>query len=701
MIIMKYFLFFLLVSFSKMLNAQSPFFPEEDLMPIGAYYYPEHWPEMQWERDLKRVAELGFEFTHFGEFAWAMMEPEEGKYSFDWLDKAVKIAADNGLKVIMCTPTPTPPVWLTQKHPEILTENATGITQQHGSRLHVSYNHPTYLYYVDKIVTELGKRYGNDERVWGWQLDNEPHYGTLYDYSPAQEKEFQIWLREKYSSIENLNNSWGTAFWSQVYNNFLQIQIPNANEAPQGANPHALLDFQRFTADQLAEALRFQANILEQHISEKQWITTNYAYYKFLPPVDLFRNQNDLDFASHTMYLLSTVLNYPSGDLAHRLGSGLELSFSNEMAASVNGYTGIMELQPGQINWGKYNSQPLPGAVKMWIWHSFALGDKFACTYRFRQPLFGSEQFHKGIIEPDGIAVSPGGQEYVQAIEEIYSLRKRYTSKVKVPDDYSSRATAFLWKQENLLDIENYRHNEKFDPWQHFYTYYDKLKTMGAPVTFLQEKDEFDVNKYPFMVAPAYQLLDEKLVNKWNNYVSNGGHLVLTTRTGLKDTLGHLWEGSLQRPIVDLIGAEIAYYDHLPPGKNGRIDFDGENYEWNVWGDILEPSAAEVWATYQDQFYQGKPAVVHRKLGKGTVTYLGVWSNDGELERQVLRKLYQQAGAKILNLPSYVFTEWRNGFWVSVNYTSENVKAPVPEDANILFGEAELAPGGYVVWENN
>ena len=699
---MKYFYFVLLIFFTNTVWSQSQtFFPDKDLMPIGAYYYPEHWPEKEWERDLKRVADLGFEFTHFGEFAWAMMEPVEGEYDFTWLDKAVKIAADNGLKVIMCTPTPTPPVWLTQKHPEVLIESAMGITQQHGSRLHVSYNHPTYLYYVAKIVTQLGKRYGKDERVWGWQLDNEPHYGTLYDYSPSQEKEYQIWLRERYGSIDKLNKSWGTAFWSQVYNDFLQIQIPNPNEAPQGANPHALLDFQRFTADQLSEALRFQANILEQYISEEQWITTNYAYYKFLPPVDLFRNQHDLDFASHTMYLLSTALNYPSGNLAHRLGSGLELSFSNELAASVNGYTGIMELQPGQINWGKYNSQPLPGAVKMWIWHSFALGDKFTCTYRFRQPLFGSEQFHKGILEPDGTTVSPGGQEYVEAIEEITSLRKLYNPSVKIPDEYASRRTAFLWKQENLLDIENYRHNEKFDPWQHFYTYYDKLKTMGAPVTFLQEKDEFKVKKFPFMVAPAYQLLDQKLVKKWKDYVSNGGHLVLSTRTGLKDTLGHLWEGPLQAPIVELIGANVAYYDHLPPGKNGKIAFEEANYEWNVWADVLEPTEAEVWATYKDQFYKGQPAVVHRRMGKGSVTYIGAWSNDGELERQVLRKLYKRMGAKILDLPSYVFTEWRDGFWVTVNYTSEMVKAPVSEEANVLIGEPELAPGAYVVWKND
>ncbi|MGK7397681.1 MAG: beta-galactosidase [Candidatus Cyclobacteriaceae bacterium M3_2C_046] len=678
-------------------NSDENFFNQE-MMPIGAYYYPEHWPSEQWEWDLTKMADLGFQFTHFGEFAWSMMEPEEGKFNFEWLDRAVSLANKNGLKVIMCTPTPTPPAWLTHKHPEILIVNDQGIQQQHGSRLHVSYNHPVYLDYVEKIVTELGRRYGQDDRIWGWQLDNEPHYGTLYDYSDYQENAFQQWLQQKYHSIDQLNKAWGAAFWSQNYNDFSQIQIPNAKKAPQGANQHALLDFQRFTADELAQALRFQANILRKLISSDQWITTNYAYFKFLPSVDLFRNRDDLDFASHTMYLLSTALNYPEGRLGHRLGSGLELAFSNEMAKSVNGYTGIMELQPGQINWGQYNAQPLPGAVKMWIWHSFALGDEFTCTYRFRQPLFGSEQFHKGILEPDGITVSPGGKEYLEAISEIKSLSE---TSAKEPNEYAGRRTAFLWNQDNLWDIENYRHHQDWDTWQHYYRYYEILKMMGAPVTFLTEQDEFDQEKYPFMVAPAYQLVNDQLIDRWKNYVQKGGHLILTSRTGMKDKKGHLWEKPLQAPVYDLIGARIKYYDHLPPGQKGQLRFGQQSYDWKIWGDILEPASGETWATYQDQFYEGKSAIVHHKTGMGSVTYIGAWSDKGDLENHTLRQVFQQKATKVLDQLPYVFTEWRDGYWVTVNYRSEPVEAHISDNATILFGQKLLQPGQYVVWQEN
>lgn len=673
--------------------------PERSLMPVGAYYYPEHWPEEQWERDIRRIADLGFDFTHFAEFSWSRLEPQEGQFDFDWLDRCVALAGKYGLKVIMCTPSPTPPAWLTEKHPEILVVTEDGFQVKHGMRLNANGTNPVYQQYIRRIVEKLAERYGHNPIVCGWQLDNEPHYEGLYDYSPFAREQFQAWLQRKYGTIEALNKAWGAAFWSYEFNDFGQIDLPNKNE--RNNNPHAKIDFKRYTADAIAEALRFQAGVLRERISDEQWITTNFAYYKFLPSVDPFRSRGDLDFASHTMYLLSTSLSYPQGGLAYRLGSGMELAFSSELARSVQGSTGIMELQPGQIDWGSWNSQPLPGAVRMWIWHSFGLGDRFVCTYRFRQALFGAEQFHKGVMEPDGVTLSPGGSEYVQAIREINSLRKLSKEKMAVPTSLASRRTAFLWKLDNLMSMETVKLTQQWDTWEHYYTYYQKLKTMGVPVTFLQETDSFDVEQYPFMVAPAYEMVDARLVTKWKRYVEEGGRLVLTSRTGMKDNHSHLWEALLQQPIWDLIGAKVDYFDQLPSAVEAHVAFDGRSYTWNVWGDILTPTTSdtEVWASYADQFYAGKPCVVKHTLGKGSVYYVGVWSESKELEKQILRKIYTENGATILDQPDYVFTEFRDGYWVTVNYTSKTVEAPAPAGAAFVIGTRSVAPAGVAVWQ--
>ena len=275
---MKKSLLVLALLFSLATFSQSPVdksFPPEELFALGSYYYPEQWDSSQWERDLKKMSEMGIKFTHFAEFAWAMMEPEEGKYDFEWLDRAVSLAEKYGLKVIMCTPTPTPPAWLSKKYPDILIQRDNGVSIQHGRRPHASRSSNRYRRYVENIVSRLAMRYGNHPAVIGWQIDNEPgHYGVV-DYSENAQAKFRIWLQKKYGTIDKLNDTWGASFWSETYQNFEQVRHPNQQEVPDKANPHAMLDLNRFMADELAGFVNMQADILRRHIHKDQWITTN------------------------------------------------------------------------------------------------------------------------------------------------------------------------------------------------------------------------------------------------------------------------------------------------------------------------------------------------------------------------------------------------------------------------------------------
>lgn len=224
-------------------------FPPADLMNIGVYYYPEAWPAAQWPRDMANIKKLGMEFGHLGEFAWAFMEPTEGHFDFAWLDRNVALAAEQGLKVVLCTPTPAPPIWLTEAHPDVLMVDASGRRQVHGTRQHACWSVETYRRYVAKIVGELGRRYGKDARVWGWQLDNElTHYGKEPCFCDACQRKFQAWLKNKYGEIAALNRDWGNAFWSQLYQRFDQIRLPNTREFVAQFNPHHMLDAQRWFA---------------------------------------------------------------------------------------------------------------------------------------------------------------------------------------------------------------------------------------------------------------------------------------------------------------------------------------------------------------------------------------------------------------------------------------------------------------------
>ena len=667
------------------------FFPKSDLMRIGVYYYPEHWPESQWDRDFAKMAELGFEFTHFAEFAWGFLEPSDGKFEFAWLDRAVELAAKHGLKVILCTPTPCPPAWMGEKYPEIYLVGGDGRRREHGTRANGSLANDVFVRYTKRIVAELGRRYGKDPRVWGWQLDNEP--SAPDDYSPSARAKFQAWLKARYGTIEALNKAWGGNFWSTRYDAFEQVLIPNEGLFGEDAlSPHALLDFRRFTADTQAGFLDLQRDILRGLARPEQWVTTNYI--NVTESADP-RRTGRLDFVSFTMYPVRGEENL--GPLGFRLGSPYRLAFATDYYRSIKGVTGVMELQPGQVNWAPVNPQPQPGAVRMWLWHSFAGGCSFACTYRFRQPRFGSELYHAGIVGPDGVTPSRGGLEYAQVAAEMRKLRGLYDPKAALPARLAARRTAILWSHDVMWDLEIHKQTALWDTWDHRFKLMAAAKALGAPVDYLGEDDDF--GRYPFLIAPAYQLVDAALVEKWRRYAEGGGHLVLTCRTGQKDKSGQLFETAWAGTIAPLIGAEVGMFDNLLAGGRGLVRMGSAGYAWNRWGDVLIPhQGTETLAVYADQFYAGNPAVVTRRLGRGTVTYVGVDTLEGKLERDVLRTVYERAGAEAESYPPGVYVEWRDGFFVAVNYSSKAFIVPVRTGSTLIFGANPLAPAGVLVW---
>jgi beta-galactosidase len=668
------------------------FFPEKDLITTGIYYYPEHWKEDQWERDIARIAEMGYTFVHLAEFAWFKMEPEEGKFDFSWLDKVVRLCVKYKLKVLLCTPSATTPAWMRATYPETFVMDGHYIRGEHGTRGLGSIVNPTYRQFVENIVAQMARRYGRDGNIIGWQLDNEPD--AKPDYSPSSQEAFRLWLKDKYKTIEALNAAWGAAFWSQWYNNFDQVIIPNTTLVGWwGNNPHALLDFKRYSADAQAEFLDFEAGILRKFISPDQFVTTNYtAVSTGADP----RRTGKLDFATYTAYPNGGTYNL--GDQGFRLGNSKVILFASEYFKSVGGESGVMEIQPGPVNWGSYNPLLLPGTVRMWLYHSFAAGGRIACSYRFRQINYSAEQYHAGVIKTDGVTASPGGEEYIRFMNEMKVLRDQYKPGVKMPEKLAARSTAILWDLENFWSIDRQKQTFRWDAWNYPIKFLEIAKSLGAPVSIVPPAADF--SKYKFLIVPAYEMVDSGMVKKWNDYAAAGGHLIITCRTATKDHSGHFWEGEWVAPIAGLIGAHVLANDMLPGSARGELLMRSSHYSWNSWADLLIPDKnTEVLATYDNQFYKGKAAVVKRKVGKGTVTYIGVDTDGSDMEKELLRELYVNAGAATENYPQGVYVYWRDGFYIAVNYSSAEYAMDVPADAKILIGERALQPAGVLVWK--
>jgi len=667
------------------------FFSKENLITTGIYYYPEHWNESQWERDIKKISEMGFEFVHIAEFAWFKMEPVEGKYEFSWLDKVVQLCEKYHLKIVMCTPSATTPTWMRINYPETFIMYGNYIRAENGTRGLGSIVNPKYRTFVKKIVAEMAKRYGQNKNITGWQLDNEPP--AFADYSPSSQEAFRQWLKKKYKTIDALNTAWGASFWSQWFNNFEQVIIPNTTLVNWwGNNPHAVLDFKRYCADMQAEFLDYQATILRNQILPTQYITTNYT--AVCTGADARRTKK-LDLATYTAYPNGGSSNL--GEQGFRLGDHKAVLFASEFYKSVGGVSGVMEMQIGPVGWGTYNSQLLPGTLRMWLYHNFASGSKLACSYLFRQKLYGAEQNEGAAIKTDGVTPSQGGEEYIQFNKEVQELRKQYQPNAKMPEKLSSKSTAILWNLENYWSIDRQKITQQWDTWNYPVKFLEIAKSLGAPANVIAENDDF--SKYKFLMVPAYDLVDSALVKKWETYVANGGNLIITCRTATKNRDGHYWESTIAAPITKLIGATINVSDKLPGDGNGDIVMGSNHYRWNNWGDLLIPAKnTEVLATYDNQFYKGTAAVVKNKIGSGTVTYIGADTDDGKLEKNIIREMYTNAGAVTDDFPPGVFVYWRDGFYVAVNYSSDNYTMNIPDTAKIIVGEKILKPAGVCVW---
>jgi len=343
------------------------------------------------------------------------------------------------------------------------------------------------------------------------------------------------------------------------------------------------------------------------------------------------------------------------------------------------------------------------------------------CTYRYREPLSGAELYHYGLAGTDGVTPTTGGLQYQQASKEVAELRKLRKPDAKMPAPYAARKAAILYEYENRWDLDNHKQNVAWDTYGHLQKYYSALKRVGAPVDVITEDKDF--SQYPFLIVPAAQLVDDQLVARWRTYAENGGHLVLTCRTGQKDRRGFLWEGPWAKPILDLIGARIALYDTLPAPVTGKVTAGDKTFEWSSWGEILAPAGTSysgnqgvmpslnisstetavpptVISRYADQYYSGQAAAITRRFGKGSVTYIGVDSRDGNFEAALIRGVYERANIPIANFEEGFVTDWRDSFWVATNFTDKTMTIPAPESTKLLVGTRTLGPAGVTIWQD-
>ncbi len=372
---------------------------------IGCCYYPEHWDENNMESDLLRIKDLGFNTVRMGEFSWSMYEKKEGEFDFSLLKKAVKSAQEQGLYVILGTPTAAPPKWLTDRYPEVLCKNADGVVMSHGSRQHHNHTSEVYLKYCARITEEMVKAFCGFENIIGWQIDNELNCHRNESCSESDDAAFRKWLEKKYLNIESLNAAWGARFWSLEYNHFTQIQCPRHTTTHK--NPSLMTDYYLFLSDSVINYATIQAKIIKKYMPDA-FITHN----------GYFGNVDYKKLTDKCLDLLSFD-SYPMFFEKSGIAKGRQAEYRLAQTRGCSEQFLILEQQSGPGGQLSYLlPTPVPGQIRLWTYQSILHGAVGVLYFRYRTALYGAEQLWYGIYDHDG-EENYRSREIRQITEEI------------------------------------------------------------------------------------------------------------------------------------------------------------------------------------------------------------------------------------------------------------------------------------------
>ena len=630
---------------------------------LGCCYYPEHWNKSLWKEDARRMAEIGLSWVRIGEFAWSRLEPHPGQYEFEWLDEIIQILGEAGLQVVLGTPTATPPRWMVDKHPDMIALDSDGKPRKFGSRRHYCFSHEGYKSECAIIVNKLAKRYGQNAYVAAWQTDNE--YGchdTTISYSDSARIAFQNWCRSYYAGpdnngdIEALNAAWGNVFWSMIYDDFDQINLPNLTVTEP--NPAHSLAFRKFASDQVVSFNKLQADIIRAHSSAP--IAHNYMGR--ITDFDHFNVGKDLDIASWD--------SYPLGFLADRAGASQDdqrqymrqgdpdfQAFHHDLYRTVGkGRLWVMEQQPGPVNWAPYNPDPLPGMVRLWTWEAFAHGAESVLYFRWRQFPAAQEQLHAGLLRPDNVESA--------VCDEVRTVKDEIKAAQNVSTAKADAAVIFDYDADAAWSIQP--HNDATSYFGLVMDHYRALRRLGLSIDILPA--DASLQDYDLIVVPGLIFMPDAFKE---NLAQLNAQIIIGPRAGARIDMFQIPDPL--PPALPQMDVSVVRLDSYRTDKPIALVEAGHAVNYR---EILETSETPILSNTD-----GEPVAVQ----KDSITYIAAMLDDAALD-YLYAKTCDAAGLDSYKMPDGVRrrkTETEE-FWF--NYSAQDQTTP--------YGK--IAPAGII-----
>ncbi len=585
---------------------------------LGAAYYPEHWPEDRWSEDIHLMQMAGLTVVRLGEFAWSTLEPTAGEFHFDWLDRAIAKLAAAGIDSVLGTPTAAPPAWLVQQHPDLLAVDESGHRVQFGNRCHYCVNSPELHAATRRVVGTMAEHFGSNPKVIGWQIDNEFNRVCTCDRCKHL---FQQFLARKFGSLKALNEHWSTRYWSQTYSAWEQIPIPVGPH-----NPGLILEFKHFITESYRQYQRLQIDLIRPHLATDIWITHNFMGW--YDGYDHYKMSADLDIVSWDWYLPTGHHDYLTSGAIHDLTRGFKRR---------NFW--LIETQPGNVNWAPINNSTNKGEARAMAWHAVAHGADAILYWQWRAALGGQEQLHGTLVDQSG--------QPRPFYKEAQLLGHEFAAVSSLLADSSPVAeVAMLNSYDNRWSIHWQPHHRDFNYVAHFNYYYRPLAVRNIAIDIIST--DVPLDGYKLVIAPTMLMLNGSRAARLKAFVENGGQLVLTIRSGMKDDYNALLPRRQPGDLIEMAGVEVEdYYALLEPVPVSGEWFRGTSRLWAERLKVQDEARTQVIARYgtSNGWLDGQAAVTSHLYGKGCVYFIGAYL-DEDSQQLLLDRIAKAAGIR-------------------------------------------------------
>lgn len=572
-------------------------------MLYGGDYNPEQWPKEVWQKDMEMFNKAGINSATVNVFSWARIQPSEETYDFKELDEIVEMLTKEGRQIVLATSTAALPAWMVKRYPEVARTDYEGRRHKFGQRHNACPNSLVYRHFIKELTSRLAKRYGKNENVVCWHVNNE--YGGEC-YCENCEKAFRIWLREKYQTIETLNKAWNLSFWGHTIYDWDEVVLPNALSEGlwDGGTAFAgiSIDYRRFNSESMLNNYRLERDTIRQYDKDTLITTNLMGTYKGL---DYFKWAKEMDIVSWD--------NYPSFDtpwsqtaMNHDLMRGLK----DEPFM-------LMEQTPSQQNWQPYNSLKKPGQMRAQSYQTIAHGADTIQFFQLRRSVGGCEKFHGAVIEHAGSDKARVFREVSELGEEL----KRIGGSIIKSRNEAKVGILFDWDNYWALEYTS-GPNKDLKYVDQILQYYEYFYNKNIPIDMIPADADF--GKYDLLIAPVLYMVKEGMAEAIEEFVAAGGTFVTGFMSGIVDQSDNVHSGGYPGPLRKLAGVWVEEIDAMAPEQSNTLAFkDGTVDGCRMLCDIIHLEGAEEIAQYQSNFYAGTPAVTKNMFGKGCTYYVG------------------------------------------------------------------------------